>query len=667
MTDRNLRWGIIGPGTIARRFAGELDSSTTGRLVAVGSRSLDRARQFVDDIATASGKPIAAFDSYEELLASDIDAVYISTVHTEHARLVVLAAEAGKHIICEKPLAVNHAGVMVAVEAARQAGVYLAEAYMYRFHPQTARLVELIRDGAIGDVQHVEASFSFTTAQSADHRLRDPQQAGGGILDVGGYPVSMSRLIAGVATGTNFAEPVSLTGSGTIGTTGVDEWATASLVFASGITAHLTSGVGLDSENTVVVYGSAGRITLTDPWMPDPAADATILVSHVDRDDEVIRIRAAHQYALEADALAVNWSIGQSPQMSWADSLGNARVLDQWREAVGLVYPFEQQTANIPPVSGRRLAASKHSTMRYGEIAGVDKRISRLVMGCDNQRTLPHAAAMFDDFFERGGTTFDSAFQYGGGVMERMLGRWIDMRGIRDDVVVIGKGAHTPFCDPISLTRQLIESLDRLGTDHVDVYLMHRDNPDIPVGEFVDVLDEHARAGRIRAFGGSNWSIPRFEAAQDYARANGRQSFAALSNHFGLARALDVPWAGCEQVTDPESRNWLERTNTPLLPWSSQARGFFTGRAKPDDLSDAELVRCYYSDDNFERLARARALGEKRGVAPTAIALAYVLAQSFPTFALIGPRSIEETRTSFEGLGVELTPDEVNWLDLRSP
>jgi aryl-alcohol dehydrogenase-like predicted oxidoreductase len=300
-----------------------------------------------------------------------------------------------------------------------------------------------------------------------------------------------------------------------------------------------------------------------------------------------------------------------------------------------------------------------------GRIPGVDRDISRLVMGCDNQRTLSHATAMFDDFVARGGNAFDTAHHYADGLMERLLGQWIANRGIRDDVVIIGKGAHTPHCDPPSVTDQLFESLERLRTDHVDLYFLHRDNPDVPVGEFVDVLDEHVQAGRIGAFGGSNWTIARIEEANAYAAAHGKRGFAAVSNHFGLARALDVPWEGCEHVTGDADRQWFERTGTPLFPWSSQARGFFAGRAAPEDQSDPELVRCYYSDGNFERLARARALGEELGVAPTAIALAYVLAQPFPTFALIGPRSIEETRSSTDAATVQLTPEQVGWLDLR--
>jgi aryl-alcohol dehydrogenase-like predicted oxidoreductase len=179
------------------------------------------------------------------------------------------------------------------------------------------------------------------------------------------------------------------------------------------------------------------------------------------------------------------------------------------------------------------------------------------------------------------------------------------------------------------------------------------------------VPDEHHRAGRIKVFGGSNWTRERFEEANAYARANGRQGFTALSNHFGLAEAYDVPWAGCEHVTDPASKRWLREAQIPLLPWSSQARGFFARPARPDDTSDPELVRCYYSDDNFERLRRAQALGTEIGVPATAIALAFVLAQPFPTFPLFGPRSIAETRSSIQGLRVELTEAQVAWLDLQ--
>jgi aryl-alcohol dehydrogenase-like predicted oxidoreductase len=304
--------------------------------------------------------------------------------------------------------------------------------------------------------------------------------------------------------------------------------------------------------------------------------------------------------------------------------------------------------------------------MTYGRIAGLDKPVSRLVMGVDNQRTMPMLSVMLDDFFERGGNVFDTAYIYGGGQQERLLGRWVRNRGIRDDVVILDKGAHTPFCTPEHLTRQLLESLERLQMDHVDIYMLHRDNPEYPVSAFIDVLNEHTAAGRMTVFGASNWSIARVEEANRYAAERGLAGFAAMSNNFSLARMVDPVWAGCISASDPESRAWLRRTQMPLMPWSSQARGFFTGRARPDDRSDSELVRCWYSPDNFERLERVNRMAAARGVLPINIALAYVLAQPFPTFPLIGPRALSETRTSLPALEIELTPEEVRWLNLEA-
>lgn len=664
MSRHTLNWGILGPGTIARRFASQLADSATGRLVAVASRDGAKAGAFAREFGAER-----SYSSYDQLLADPgVDAVYISLVHTLHAEWTVKAADAGKHVLVEKPLAVNHGSAMVAAEAARRNGVVLLEAYMYRFHPQIDTLLELISGGAIGTVQHIDASFAFD-AGGGTGRLFDESLAGGGILDVGGYPVSLARLIASAALG-HRSEPVSLTARGSIGDSNVDEWSAATLQFEAGISAHVRTGVRLDDEQRAVVYGSHGTIQLHTPWIVDPAANPRITVRRVGEPVRFIDCPAASQYAAEADAVATAVAGAadgsaslEVARMTVDDSLANLLVLDRWRDAIGLRYSFERDDAVMPTVSGEPLTVRANS-MLYGRIPGVDKNVSRLVMGCDNQQNLAHASAMFDDFFERGGNAFDTGYVYGGGLQERLLGQWISNRGLRDQAVVIAKGAHTPHCDPESITRQLTESLERLQTDHVDIYLMHRDNEDVPVGEFVDVLDEHARAGRILAFGGSNWSLARFDEANEYATANGKRHFGILSNHFGLAEAYDVPWEGCRHATDEASKLWLKQTQTPLFPWSSQARGFFTGRARPDDRSDPELVRCYYGDGNFERLRRAEQLGAELGVMATAVALAYVLHQPFPTFPLFGPRSISETRTSMAGLSIELTDDQVRWLDL---
>ncbi len=657
MADRTLVWGILGPGNIARAFAGQLPQSATGRLAAVASRDPGRAARFAAEFGAQR-----SYGDYAELLADDeVHAVYVATPHPLHFEWSLRAIEAGKHVLCEKPLTLNHAWSMALVEAARRADVFLMEAYMYRCHPQTRRLVELIRDGAIGEVRHVDASFAFATDLRAEGRLFDPNLGGGGILDVGGYPVSMARLIAGVATGAAFADPVSVTAVGRIGETGVDEWTTASLGFASGMTASVSTGIRLAGENSVRVLGSEGYLVVPEPWLPSAAEPSSIMLHRVGTDVAEIKIAPQWQYAAEADTVAAHLADRQAPEMSWADTLGNMATLDRWRAEIDLTYPQERAT-NIVTGFG---PARRTDTMRYDKIHGVDKPISRLIMGVDNQPNLVHASVVFDDFVERGGNAFDTAHVYGTGRLEALLGQWITDRGVRDEIVVIGKGAHPPHDNPESIGRQLAESLERLRTDHVDIYFLHRDNPAIPVGEFVDALDELHRAGRIGVYGGSNWTPARFAEANAYAEREGRQPFSALSDHFSLAQAYDLPWAGCEHVSDPASREWLTERQVPLFAWSSQARGFFTGRADPADRSDAELVRCFYSDANFERLRRVRELAVRLGVPPTAVALAYVLHQPFPTFPLIGPRTLEETRSSLVALDVELSPEQVAWLDLR--
>ncbi len=662
-----LAWGILGTGSIARQFAKGVQASETGRLAAVGSRTQESADRFGEELGIAK-----RHGSYEALLGDpEVQAVYISTPHPMHAEWAIKAAEAGKHILCEKPLALNHAEAMAIVEAAQQADVFLMEAFMYRCHPQTARLVELLAQGAIGDVRVIDATFSFHSNYNPEARLFNPRLGGGGILDVGCYTVSMARLIAGAAIGKPFAEPTEVKGVAYLdGQTGTDMYALATLKFPAAILASLSTGVQVSQDNLLKVYGSEGSITVPDPWVPTrEAGESRILLQKrgADHVEEIVVQSDRGLYALEADTVARHIQDRQvaPPAMTPEDSLGNMRVLDQWRQAVGLEYPMERAEEQTRTVHGRPLARRPVHNMRYGRIQGLDKDVSRLVLGADNQGGMPHAAVMFDDFFERGGNTFDTAYIYGGGRQDRLLGQWIKNRGIRDQVVILGKGAHTPFCTPEYVTKQLHESLQRLQTDHLDIYMLHRDNLDFPASAFVDVLNEHQRAGRMRVFGASNWSIERVQEANEYAQANGLSGFSAISNNFSLARMVEPVWAGCIAASDAQSRAWLTKTQMPLMPWSSQARGFFTGRAHPDDHSDPELVRSWYSEDNFQRLERVNQMAQEWGVLPINIALAYVLCQPFPTFPLIGPRALSETRTSLPALDIELSPEELRWLNLE--
>jgi predicted dehydrogenase/aryl-alcohol dehydrogenase-like predicted oxidoreductase len=661
MSAEKLAWGILGAGSIARVFARGVIASDTGRLVAVGSRARQTADTFADqfDIPNRHG-------SYEALLADpEVQAVYIATLHPFHAEWAIKAAEAGKHVLCEKPLTINHPQAMAVVEAARENDVFLMEAFMYRCHPQTARLLELIRSGAIGEVQTIDATFSFDANPDAESRIYAQEFAGGGILDVGCYAVSMARLIAGAANGTAFVEPIELKAVGRIGATRVDEYTAASATFPGGIVAQLAAGIHARGENVVRIVGSTGTILVPDPWTPsdeDPSTTRILVQTHADsswRDVEIVAAKGL--YAFEADTVAAHLAARQAPEMTWDDSLGNMAALDRWRAQIGLIYDIELPES-VAPVANRRPAARGKREMSKGTIPGIDKPISRLVLGTDNQLSMPHAAVMYDAFLELGGTCIDTAHVYVGGLSERLVGQWMVNRGVREHIVLLDKGAHTPYCTPEHLTKQLLVSLERLQTDYVDIYMLHRDNLEVPVGEFIEVLNEHQRAGRMRVFGASNWSIPRIEAAQEYARSHRLTGFGAVSNNVSLAEMVEAPWEGCMASSDTESLNWFTRTGMPLFPWSSQARGFFAGIAHPDNRSDPELVRSWYSPTNFARLARAEEMARARGVLPINIAAAYVLWLPFPTFPLVGPRTLRELSIAVQALDVTLTPREVRWL-----
>jgi len=668
-----LGWGLLAAGNIAKAFATGVAKSRTGRLMAVGSRSLEKAQAFAKEFGVPK-----AHGSYEALLADpEVQAVYIATPHPMHAEWAIKAAEAGKHILCEKPLGINQAQAMAIIEAARVNRVFLMEAFMYRCHPQTAKLLEIVKSGMIGPVRMIQATFSFCAGPNPESRLLANKYAGGGILDVGCYTTSMSRLIAGAAQGLPYVTASEVKGVAYLGATGVDEYAAAVMKFPAPagqqpILAQVATGVRLNQESCVRIFGQDGWIHVPNPWIPArEGGSVRIIVSARGKTEEVQVQSDQYLYGLEADVVADSLPNLQAapPAMTWDDTLGNMYSLDRWRDSIGLVYEEEKPQNNRPgygrPIARRATPQKGDPAMKYGRIPGLDRVVSRLIMGCDNQRTFPHAAVMWDDFFERGGNAFDTAYVYGGGTPEKLLGQWVKSRGVRDQVVIIAKGAHTPFCDPANLTRQLLESLDRMGLPGADIYLMHRDNPQIPVGEFVDVLNEHVRAGRLKAFGGSNWSTQRIQQANEWAAKRGRTGFAILSNNFSLARMVEAPWAGCISASDPHSRAWLTKAQIALLAWSSQARGFFTDRAAPEKRDDAELVRCWYSEDNFERRRRAVQLAEKKGVLPINIALGYVLNQPFPSFALIGPRFLVETTTSLPALNLELTAEERAWLNLE--
>jgi aryl-alcohol dehydrogenase-like predicted oxidoreductase len=305
----------------------------------------------------------------------------------------------------------------------------------------------------------------------------------------------------------------------------------------------------------------------------------------------------------------------------------------------------------------------------YVSVPGIGKNIFRLALGTAtlSPPNIDYAYPLLDEFVRLGGNTVETAHSYGDGDCERVVGRWIKERKNREQIAIISKGGH-PFDGRSRLSSECIdadleESLNRLQTDYIDLYLLHRDDTTRPVSDIVSYLNKHFKSGKIRAFGGSNWTTERIDQANAYAREAGLEPFRVSSPHFSLAVPVREPWTGCLSVTKNDLE-WYKRTKVQMLSWSSQARGFFTGRFSPEQLDELCVLPAWFAQENFERLNRARELAKKKGVSANAIALAYVLSQSFTPLAAIGCRTIEELGDSFSAVTCDLSDEELHWLKL---
>ena len=451
-TPNKIRWGIIGPGNIARAFAGGVAHARSGVLAAIATRGPGKP-------GLAEAFPGARIlQGYDALLEDPaVDAVYIATPHPGHAEWAIRALEAGKHVLVEKPMALTAFEADAIMHAARKAGRFLGEAYMYRLHPQTLKLVELIKAGAIGEVRLIRSSFGYAMPSvMPEHRLFANDLAGGGILDVGGYPVSMARLIAGASAGKPFLDPESVTGAGHLGATGVDEWASALLKFGNGIVAEVSCSILLAQDNVLRIFGTKGYIEVADFWFASGRQGGTGQIDVVTAEGrQTVEVREeGWLYSFEVDAAGDAILAGRQefawPGMDWADSLGNLRVMDRWRAAIGLEYGIEKADGRPNTISGRRLAGNG-TRIPKRQIPGVAKPASVLALGFEDFRTFSSGAILLDAFFEAGGNLFDTAFVYGSGYTEKLFGEWQRSRGPRAESGVIGKGAPTPFCTPAAI------------------------------------------------------------------------------------------------------------------------------------------------------------------------------------------------------------------------
>ena len=340
-----IRWGIIGPGTIAHNFADALKESYSGQLKGIASYNEERRENFGNKYNIENK---FRFHDYESLLNSnDVDAIYISTPHTLHAELSIQAAGRGKHVLCEKPAAVNLSEGKRVINAVREAGVFYMEGFMYRCHPQIPALLKIIKENKIGKINKIISSFGFDIKKVIpESRLFDKNLAGGAILDVGLYPISFSRLVAGVVLGKKFINPIKIEAEAKIGDTGVDEVASATLLFDNDIIAEASTAILQDMKNNAIIEGSEGSIELDQPWAPgrDGGPYNSKIIMNVNKKKEIIEFKGPeHLFFFEAE-LASQTILKQKqevphPGMTWEDTLGNLEVLDEWRKKIGYSLP----------------------------------------------------------------------------------------------------------------------------------------------------------------------------------------------------------------------------------------------------------------------------------------------------------------------------------------
>ena len=663
-----VRWGVIGTGSIANAFAHSIKHCNQSKLISVFGRNKETLQIFSQKF------DVTGMNDINELVSSnEIDAIYIATPHSSHFEYALQAIKNNKHVLCEKPIAMNHIESMVLFGLAKDCGVFLMEAYMYRTHPQTFNILKNIDSLCDSDKKiEINSSFGFHAEIPIDHRLRNPILGGGAIMDVGCYPLSMSKLLAGRILKKPYADPISIEASGNLDETGVDSNSKARIFFSENIEANISCAINKEYENNLEIISGDYKLCVSQPWHCGQFQDGhsaiqvyskNKLVDEISYKDEVGLFTREIDHASEC---ILNNRL-ESDLISHADSQSIMLWLDKWRKELGIKCPHESKEtsqlikSNFFSIQNKKLQGIK--------IDGFDKNFSKLALGCDNQTSDIHAFAMFDYFYGAGGRVFDTAYIYNNGMGDKYLGNWINSRNVQEEIIVLGKGAHTPDCRPECIKPQIIESLERLNLDKIDIYCLHRDNNDIPVSEFIDALNEIKAEGLINKIGASNWKLERFKQARDFALKEDKEPFTILSNNFSLAEMIDPVWPGCVAINN-NFLEYIDQNNIILFPWSSTARGFFIKKkemATSDHFSNPSMdeeKRVWHSETNLKKREICFNIAADRNVEPIEIALAYVIQSSKIIFPLIGPRTINELNSSIFATSVNLSDAEIEQLTI---
>lgn len=315
--------------------------------------------------------------------------------------------------------------------------------------------------------------------------------------------------------------------------------------------------------------------------------------------------------------------------------------------------------------------------MNYIKIEGVEKQVSRIMMGTGwftpefESDILP----MLDAYYQAGGRVLDTGRFYAGGKSEPIVRKWLDQnRDKRENLVITSKACHhyvdefnvhhtdKPRVTPEHITEDLEFSLNRLGLDYFDVFLMHRDNLNVPVDSLMDRLEKHYQEGKFNVYGVSNWTIPRIEAAMNYCTQKGYAGLRVNSPSFSLAKVETPRFQGAIYAAK-EDLGWFESHNLTVFAWAAQGAGFFGNAVPKDETAPADLRKAYFTEENFKRLERAKVLASEKNCAPTNISLAYVLAQPLNIAGVIAPHSVAQLENSLRALNVTLSESEIDYLE----
>ncbi|MBV9849221.1 MAG: aldo/keto reductase [Armatimonadetes bacterium] len=314
--------------------------------------------------------------------------------------------------------------------------------------------------------------------------------------------------------------------------------------------------------------------------------------------------------------------------------------------------------------------------MRYFSLPGIEKPVSVLCLGTGGMgsaQTADESFTLLDAFAERGGTFLDTAHVYadwipgGAGASERTVGAWLRSRDVWGRFVVGTKGGHPKLetmhlsrLRPEDIAQDLAESLERLQTETIDLYWLHRDDPAVPVGEILSALNDHLAAGAVRAIGASNWSTVRLEEAADYAAAHGLTGFCASQIAWSLARSNEPYNAAMRTIAmDKDALRWYCAAGLRVIPYTAQASGFF---AHPYDETAARFS-AYHSPVNARRWQRAQTMARERGMSPNAVALAYLLNHPCGGAAIVGPHTGEQMEDTCRAADLALSDAELAFLE----